>query len=191
MKKLYLLSSIIFLFLLLSCKSKLVNHSTGSSNDLKVVEVDSVASYFERNIKAETRSEFTRDELSQILSQLNINYNGDHIEDKLDVLLSKTSGGTKVTFQGKGSVGYSENSNTEISVLRKDIINHTDSLVQTITTQQNRKFEQFVNDWSIKNKEVKVKTFTPIVWLIIGLSVIVGMFLSWLSKQIKPLIIRK
>lgn len=104
------------------------------------------------------------------------------------MLLSKTTEGTKVSFQGKGSAGYFENSNSEIALLRKDIINHTDSLIQSITIQQNKNFEQFVNDWNIKNKEIESKTFTPMVWLIIVLAVIVGMFLSWISKKIKPFI---
>lgn len=171
-----------------SCKTKSIDQTKGSTNELKVIEADCLKSYFERNASTQIQSELSKEELVQVLSQLNINYNGDHIEDKLDVLLSKTTEGTKVSFQGKGTAGYSENSNSEISLLRKDIINHTDSIIQSITIQQNQNFEQFVNDWNIKNRQVESKTFTPMVWLIIVLALIVGMFLSWISKKIKPFI---
>lgn len=188
MKKLYLIITIFLTLGIWSCKTKSIDQAKGSTNELKVIEADCLKSYFERNASTQIQSELSKEELVQVLSQLNINYNGDHIEDKLDVLLSKTNEGTKVSFQGKGTAGYSENSNSEISLLRKDIINHTDSLVQTLTIQQNQNFEQFVNDWNIKSKEIKSKTFTPMVWLLIGLALIVGMFLSWISKKIKPLI---
>lgn len=188
MKKLYLIITIFLTLGIWSCKTKSIDQAKGSTNELKVIEADCLKSYFERNASTQIQSELSKEELIQVLSQLNINYNGDHIEDKLDVLLSKTNEGTKVSFQGKGSAGYSENANSEFSLLRKDIINHTDSLVQTITFQQNQNFEQFVNDWNIKNKEVQSKTFTSMVWLLIGLAVLVGMFLSWISKKIKPLI---
>ena len=188
MKKFYFIMTIFLIPVIWSCSTKKLTEFKGSTNELKVIEADCLKSYFERNASTQIQSELSKEELVQVLSQLNINYNGDHIEDKLDVLLSKTNEGTKVSFQGKGTAGYSENSNTQISVLRKDIISHTDSLVQTLTIQQNQNFEQFVNDWNIKNKEVESKTFTPMMWLIIGLALIVGMFLSWISKKIKPLI---
>ena len=188
MKKLYLIITIFLTLGIWSCKTKSIDQTKGSTNELKVIEADCLKSYFERNVSTQIQSELSKEELVQVLSQLNINYNGDHIEDKLDVLLSKTNEGTKVSFQGKGSAGYSENSNSEFSLLRKEIINHTDSLVQTLTIQQNQNFEQFVNDWNVKSKEIESKTFTPMVWLLIGLALIVGIFLSWISKKIKPLI---
>lgn len=171
-----------------SCKTKSVEESKGSVNEYKVVQADCLKSYLERNTTTSVESEFSKEELLQALSQLNINYNGDHIEDKLDVLLSKTKDGTKVSFQGKGTAGYSENTTIEISTLRNDIIKHTDSIIQSITIQQNQNFERFMNDWNVRQKEVQSKTFTPVVWLLMGLAVVVGMFLSWISKKIKPFI---
>lgn len=94
----------------------------GVVNEYHVVDVESLKNYLSRHSTTQVENQLTQEELVQSLSQLNINYNGDHIEDKLDVLLSKTKEGTKVSFQGKGTAGYSENISSEISTLRSELL---------------------------------------------------------------------
>ena len=171
-----------------SCKTKEVIVDKGEIRRYEVVEVESLKTYFERNVNVSQTQENTHQELIEALSSLNINYNGDHLEDKLDVLLSKTNEGTKLSFTGKGSVGYQESINTEISNLRNDFFKYTDSIHSDSKMEQQRNFEVFIEEWKTKQKEVHTKTLTPMVWLLIGLALIVGMFLSWISKKIKPLI---
>ena len=145
-------------------------------------------SYFNRHSTTHVENQLTHEELTNALSKLNINYHGENIEDKLDVLLSKTKEGTKVSFQGKGTAGYSENISSEISTLRSEIFQYTDSLVNQIIIAQQRNFKQSEAEWNKRLKEVKSKTFTPAVWLIIGLAVVIGMCLNWISKQFKTLL---
>lgn len=188
MKRLLFTQILIFLLVFISCKTKSIDQSKGNEIEYNVVEVDCLKHHLNRHSTTHIENQLTQEELVQALSQLNINYNGDNIEDKLDVLLSKTREGTKISFQGKGTAGYSENTNTEISTLRNDIINHTDSLINQIIVEQQRNFEQSESEWNKRVKEVDTITFTPAVWLIVALALILGIFLSWISKKIKPLI---
>lgn len=182
---LYILVSIVFLTLGTSCKTKDVIVDKGTVNEYQVVEVESLKSYLNRHSTTHVENQLTQEELVQALSQLNINYNGDHTEDKLDVLLSKTKEGTKLSIQGKGTAGYTENISSEISTLRNEMFQYTDSLVNQIIIAQQRNFKQSEAEWNKRLKEVKSKTFTPVVWLIIGLAVVVGMCLNWISKHFK------
>lgn len=186
-KLLFILVSTIFLASgIWSCKTKEVVVDKGVVNEYHVVEVESLKSYLNRHSTTQVDSQLTHEELTNAMSKLNINYHGENIEDKLDVLLSKTKEGTKVSFQGKGTAGYSENISSEISTLRSELFQYTDSLVNEIKAEQQRNFERSEQEWNKRLKEVNSKTFTPAVWLIIGLAVIVGMCLNWLSKRFKP-----
>jgi len=188
MKKFYFIMTILLSLTIWSCKTKSIDQSRGSANEYKVVEVDCLKSYFNRHSTTHVENQLTHEELTNALSKLNINYHGENIEDKLDVLLSKTKEGTKVSFQGKGTAGYSENISSEISTLRSEIFQYTDSLVNQIIIAQQRNFKQSEAEWNKRLKEVKSKTFTPAVWLIIGLAVVIGMCLNWVSKKLKPFI---
>ena len=171
-----------------SCKTKSIDQSRGTANEYKVVEVDCLKSYFNRHSTTHVENQLTHEELTNALSKLNINYHGESIEDKLDVLLSKTNVGTKVSFHGKGTAGYSENISSEISTLRSELFQYTDSLHQQTIIEQQRNFERSEQEWNKRLKEVNSKTFTPAVWLIIGLAVVIGMCINWVSKKLKPFI---
>ena len=171
-----------------SCKTKDVIVDKGEIERYEVVEVESLKTFFERNVNVSQTQENTHQELIEALSSLNINYNGDHLEDKLDVLLSKTNEGTKLSFTGKGSVGYHQSTNSEISKLRNDYFKYTDSLHSELKVEQQRNFEVFIEEWNTKQKEIKTKTFTPLVWIVIVLGVIVGLCLNSLYTRFKPLL---
>src|SRR5690606_5956005 len=188
MKKLYIIITIFLTLGLWSCKTKEVAVDKGVVNEYHVVDVESLKNYLSRHSTTQVDSQITHEELTNALSKLNINYHGENIEDKLDVLLSKTKEGTKVSFQGKGTAGYTENISSEISTLRSELFHYTDSLHQQTIIAQQRNFERSEQEWNKRLKEVKSKTFTPAVWLIIGLAVIVGMCLNWLSKWFKTLL---
>lgn len=166
-----------------SCKTKDVVVDKGLVKEFNVVEVESLQQYFQSFKTAEIESQLTQEELTRALSQLNINYNGDHIEDKLDVLLTQTADGTKVSFQGKGSAGYTETNNKEISTLRQDFAKYKDSITNEIKIENQRYFNQSEVEWNKRLKEVNSKTFTPIVWILLIIALIVG-FLS--NKLLKP-----
>lgn len=188
-KLLYILVSTFFLASgIWSCKTKEVAVDKGVVNEYHVVDVESLKNYLSRHSTTQVDSQLTHEELTRVLSQLNINYNGENIEDKLDVLLSKTNEGTKVSFQGKGTAGYSENISSEISTLRSELFQYTDSLHQQTIIEQQRNFEHSEQEWNKRLKEVNSKTFTPAVWLIVAIAVIIGIFLSWISKRFKTLL---
>lgn len=186
---LYILVSTFFLASgIWSCKTKEVAVNKGVVNEYHVVDVESLKNFLSRHSTTHVENQLTHEELTNALSKLNINYNGDHIEDKLDVLLSKTNEGTKVSFQGKGTAGYTESTNKEISTLRQDFAKYKDSLTNVIKSENQRYFKQSEQEWNKRLKEVNTKTFTPAVWLIISLAVVVGMCLNWLSKWFKTLL---
>lgn len=188
MKQFYFIMTILLSLTIWSCKTKSIDQTRGSANEYKVVEVDCLKSYFIRHSTTQVQSETSHQELLEALSQLNVNFSGDHIEDKLDVLLTQTAEGTKLSFQGKGTAGYTESNSKEISTLRQDFAKYKDSLTNIIKSENQHYFEQSQAEWNKRLKEVKSKTFTPAVWLIIGLAVVIGMCLNWVSKKIKPFI---
>ena len=71
-------------------------------------------------------------ELRELFSNLNVSFDGKELDDKLDILLKKTSEGTKLTFQGKGNVNYSENIKSEIESLKNEVLKRQDSVFTTL-----------------------------------------------------------
>src|SRR5690606_23715709 len=120
-----------------------------------------------------------------LLQNLNVSYSGQDLNDKLDLLLSKTEQGTKLTISGKGTANYTDNQQSNIESLKVALYTRQDSLhnIELSYVQDlNAKIDSYIKS---KDKDVKTKTFTPAVWLIIGLAVVVGMCLNWVSKQFK------
>lgn len=181
------LLALLLVFYLSGCKSKQVTTDKIKVEHQQNYDHLAVIDFIKQNQSTKELSETEKKEFKEILSNLNINYDGTDINDKLDVLLKKLADGTtQLTLQGKGTANYNQSDKTQLEALQKYFKYYNDSVQQVNTKSQ----EQLKNDLYArideKNKQVDSKTFTPAVWLIIGLAVIVGMVLSWVSKQFKP-----
>lgn len=125
-------------------------------------------------------------ELQELISNINVSFEGKDLEDKLDILLKKTNEGTKLTFQGKGNVNYSESIKSEIETLKNEVLKRQDSVFTTLNIKLSD-FELKLDHYlKTKDKEVKVKGFTFEVWIYI----IVGSILLIISgvgfMRLKP-----
>lgn len=173
--------------LLTGCKTKQVNTDKLRVEQQQNFDHLALIDFIKQNQSTKEFTETEKREFKEILSNLNINYDGTDINDKLDVLLKKLADGTtQLTLQGKGTANYNQTDKAQFKALQKYFKSYQDSIQEVNATRQ----EQLKNDLYArigeKNKQVDSKTFTPAVWLIIGLAVIVGMVLSWVSKQLKP-----
>jgi len=169
--------------LLIGCKTKQVAIEKSRSEETTKYDHLAQFDYLEKNQVTDEINDSEIKELKQFISNLNISYDGQEISDKLDVLLQKTaSGAMQLTLAGKGIVHYDESSKIHFETLKKNIKSYHDSILQVnIKNQEQFKKESFTRI-DKKVKKVDNKTFTPLVWLIIGLAFVFGIFLNRMLK---------
>lgn len=175
--------------LLVGCKTKQVTTDKVQVEQTQNYDHLAIIDFLKKSQSTKELTETEKAEFKEFISNLNINYDGTDINDKLDVFLKKLADGTtQLTLQGKGTANYNQSDKTQFEALQKYFKSYQDSIQKVNATNQ----EQLKNDLFVrideKTKQVDSKTFTPAVWLIIGLAVVFGMFLSWLSKYFKPLL---
>lgn len=181
------LIALLLVFYLSGCKSKQVTTDKTRVEQQQNYDHLALIDFIKKNQSTSELNETELKELKEFISSLNISYDGKDVNDKLDVLLKKLADGTtQLTLQGKGTANYNQSDKTQLEALQKYFKHYNDSVQQVNTKNQ----EQLKNDLFARidesTKQVDTKTFTPAVWLIIGLAVIVGMCLNWISKQFKP-----
>lgn len=172
--------------LLVGCKTKQVTTDKIKVEQSENYDYSALFDYLSKNQSTKQLSESDIKAFMGAFSQLNVQYDGKSIEDKLNVLMQKTDQGTQMTLSGIGKVNYTEETKELFASMEKRLFARMDSIaliqsdeIQSLKRNQSTEIVQ-------KTKQVDTKTFTWQVWLIIGLAVIVGMVLSWLSKQFKP-----
>src|SRR5690606_17389416 len=107
-KLLFILVSIVFLTSGTSCKNKQVAVQTEKQNHF-VDATEMVEKQETEQVSTETVIASNEvKELTELLQNLNVSYSGQDLNDKLDLLLSKTEQGTKLTISGKGTANYSD-----------------------------------------------------------------------------------
>lgn len=185
-KSLFILVSIVFLALGTSCKTKQVNTDKLRIEQTENVDYSALLNYLQNHQSTKQLSESEIKAFMQAFSQLNVQYDGKSIEDKLNVLMQKTDQGTQMTLSGIGKVNYTEENKELFASLEKRLLKQQDSIASIQRDEMQSLRSDLFAEIAQKTKQVDSTTFTPAVWLIIGLAVIVGMFLSWVSKQFKP-----
>ncbi|WP_172920011.1 hypothetical protein [Capnocytophaga canis] len=124
-------------------------------------------------------------ELQELISNINVSFEGKEIDDKLDILLKKTNEGTKLTFQGKGNVNYSESIKSEIESLKNEVLKRQDSVYTTLNLKLSNLELKLDHYFKEKDKEVKVKGFSFWGWMYIiigGVLLAVGGILKFRWK---------
>jgi len=153
---------IITILLLASCTTT----KTKTQNLEKTQKTTSIDTLYTQNKTSIQTQEIKNQvcELKNIIANLNINYTGKNLDDKLDVLLKQTNQGTKLTISGVGTANFKETSNNHIKTLQTQILKHYDSLhseqlqeikslkteiKQEITTQQKQSNPTYLNFWAL------------------------------------------
>ncbi|GIM52026.1 hypothetical protein CAPN004_10560 [Capnocytophaga cynodegmi] len=172
--------------LLFSCRTK---KATTHQEEQKTEFAERLIQQEENTQKSSVSSEQIQTEikeLQELISNINVSFDGKELDDKLDILLKKTNEGTKLTFQGKGNVNYSESIKSEIESLKNEVLKRQDSVFTTLNIKLSD-FELKLDHYlKTKDKEVKVKGFTFEIWIYI----IVGSILLIISgvgfMRLKP-----
>lgn len=187
MKKLgFILISIVFLTLGTSCKTKQISVTKEQENH--TVDVNEMVEKQETaqisNITENERTEVK--ELAELLQNLNVSYSGKDVNDKLDLLLSKTEQGTKLTISGKGTANYSEDSRKEFENLRVELYTRQDSLhnIELSYLQDlNAKIDSYIKT---RDRQVETKGFQFGFWAVIGIAtfswIVLNLFLKWFKR---------
>ena len=183
MKK--LLFILVSCLLLIGCKTKQVAVSTEKQNQVADIsnmvenrEVAQVTSQSETNT-AEIK------ELTELLQNLNVAYVGEDINDKLDLLLSKTEQGTKLTISGIGTANYTDSQKTSIESLKAELYTRQDSLhsVEIAYLQDlNTKIDSYIK---AKDKDAKTKGFQFGFWAVLAICLSVWIVLNLVLKRFK------
>ncbi|MDO4782984.1 MAG: hypothetical protein Q4A09_07210 [Capnocytophaga felis] len=167
MKKIIWLMSIAFCLIPIACKTKQVTtHQEEQRTELAQRLIQQEESTQKNSVSSEEIQTEIK-ELQELIANLNVSFEGKDLEDKLDILLKKTNEGTKLTFQGKGNVNYSESIKTEIERIEKELLKRQDSLFLRIETQQQQIRQKLDSYLKTKDKEVKVRGFTFGAWVYI------------------------
>lgn len=179
---------IIFLLLLggaTACRTKKV---TTHQEEQKTELAERLIQQEENTQKNSVSSEQIQTEIKDIrelISNINVSFDGKELDDKLDILLKKTSEGTKLTFQGKGNVNYSENIKSEIESLKNEVLKRQDSVFTTLNLKLSDFELKLDHYFKEKDKQVKVKGFTFGAWTYIIAGVLlltIALFLKFRPK---------
>lgn len=182
-KLLYILVSCL---LLTGCKTKQVTTDKIKVEQTENYDYSALLDYLSKNQTTKQLSESDVKAFMEAFSQLNVQYDGKSVEDKLNVLMQKTDQGTQITLSGIGKVNYTEENKKLFASMEKRLLKQQDSIASIQKDEMQSLRSDLFAEIAQKTKQVDTKTFTPAVWLIIGLAVIVGMCLNWVSKQFKP-----
>lgn len=172
--------------LLIGCKTKQVTTEKIKVEQTENYDYSALFDYLSKNQSTKQLSESDVKAFMEAFSQLNVQYDGKSIEDKLNVLMQKTDQGTQMTLSGIGKVNYTEENKELFASMEKRLFKQQDSIASIQSNEMQSLRSDLFTEIAQKTKQVDSKTLTPAVWLIIGLAVIVGMCLNWVSKRLKP-----
>lgn len=182
----YWFAFLLLLVALTSCRTKQVDSSKSQvdaeSSLLELIKKDNLS----RLTKEQELQEKQTKELLQMLSSLNISYEGKNIDDKLDVLLKRTpEGDVKASFSGVGNANFKQDEKYDFSSFEYSLYQRQDSLHQVMMDELNKVNASIKASHFEKNKEVEVKGFQFGGWLTFGLIVLFLVLLWWLKRKFK------
>ena len=142
---------------------------------------------FDNNIQTSSElNEIERQErlLKELISSLQIGFNGQTEDDKLSVELIKTLEGLKFEVSGSGTANYQQTETLNIEELESKLYKRQDSLHNQQMAYLQDFTAEFLQELKAKDKEVKVKGFTFGSYLIFGVLAVVGFILGWIARRI-------
>lgn len=171
---------------LIGCKTKQVTTDKITVEQTQDYDYLALIDFIKQNQSTKELTESEIKAFMEAFSALNVQYDGKNIEDKLNVLMQKTEQGTQMTLSGIGKVNYTEETKKLFESLEKRLISRQDSIASVQLDELQSLKNDLYTKIDTKQKQVDNKTFTWQVWLIIGLAVVFGMFLKWISTLFKP-----
>jgi hypothetical protein len=181
-----------FLLLLLamtSCRTKQVDSSKSETikqhEILEQVEKNNVVQIASEKEVNEKHIE----ELKEVISSLNINFEGKTLEDKLDVLLKRTpEGGTKLSFSGVGSASFKQDEKIDIARLEMNLMQRQDSLFVQLLNELWLKQELLNKMEHSKDKNIKSRGFKFGAYFIFGFIVLFLVLVWRVYRKFTPFI---
>lgn len=171
---------ILICFSINGCKVKQVTRDKTKVDYSQNYDHLALIDFINKNQQTKELSETEIKEFKEFVSNLNINYDGKDLNDKMDVLLKKLADGTtQLTLQGKGTANYNQTDKTQFEALQKYFKSYQDSIQQVNSRNQEQLKNDLFNRIDERTKQVDSKTFTWQLWLLIGLAVVIGIFLRW------------
>jgi Ca2+/Na+ antiporter len=124
-------------------------------------------------------------ELRHFISNMNIEYNGESLEDKLDISLKKTEAGTNISISGKGKATYNEFKDSQISTFKKDLYSRQDSLFNSVLSIIKSQQKELKTSEKTKEKQSTKKGFTVGIYMMLTICISFAIFLYWIGRKIK------
>lgn len=174
------------LVMLAGCKTKEVVTSTEKTTQKENTETVLQASQESQTVVASEQWQNEVKELKELLSELNISYNGQNVDDKLDVLLSQTKQGTQLSISGTGTARFKETTKQEFEALQLFIIKRQDSLHHIQINALNQLKSELSTELKAKDKAVRTKGFTFGFWTVLAIClavwIVLNLVLKWFKK---------
>lgn len=176
---------IAIVFLFTGCKTKQVSTREYQSKESEDSEQLHISDILTESAVNKKMTQFTSNEIAAIFSSLNVGYNGSSIDDKLNLLFTKTDQGTELSISGKGTANISENKTSEIQTIKTELFAYQDSIIKEQTLQLKKIQSQIIDEIRSKEKDVKTNGFQPIFYITGILLLITGVCLGWFIKGFK------
>lgn len=160
-------------FLLIGCRTK---YKTVKDIDIiqKGKETE-LRQDFESNNVSVSNAELQQEikEFKEFVSNLDISYKGEELNDKLEILLNKNNDGGKLIIQGKGNVNYTENVKLELNNFKRELLKYQDSIFDRLAVRLYDIEQEIHQKEHIREKEVNERGFEFGFWFWFLLVVVV------------------
>lgn len=180
--KLYgLVGLLLSLLLITGCrtvdKTKTIEQTKVESSIFEGIDIDSqvATTLIDNDIERQERL------LRELVSSLQLSFNGQSENDKLMVELQRTIDGLKFQVSGTGTANYQEHETVNFEELKTELFKRQDSLFKQHLNGVYSRFENYLNEHYKKDKEVKVTGFQVgfyAVLIIALVTFLVGYFVS-------------
>lgn len=185
--KLYgLVGLLLSLLLITGCrtvdKTKTIEQTKVESSIFEGIDIDSqvATTLIDNDIERQERL------LRELVSSLQLSFNGQSENDKLMVELQRTIDGLKFQVSGTGTANYQEQETINLEEIISEHLKRQDSLFNQRLNSFFEAFKQSLNEQSKREKEVKVRGFQFGIYAVLAIAVItflVGYYISNLVKK--------
>jgi hypothetical protein len=188
---LFYITFLVMLLLATGCKTKHVDLTKEISKKESEIDSKQLVDNQVNSVNQTQLNEKELKELLQILSSLNINFDGKTLDDKLDVLLKRTNDGTMLSIAGIGTANYKEDYQYDYSKFEKQLFKRQDSLFNQLKFDIIQSQEYAYEKHFKKDKEVEVTGGQSGLYITIGIILIILIILAWIAKRFKVFDIKK
>lgn len=176
-----------FLFTLLwmvSCRTvDKTSHEAKEKTELSIfdnINIDNQGAVSVSNYEAERQERLLR----ELVSSLQLGFNGQNENDKLIVELQRSIDGLKFQVSGTGTANYQEQETVNFEELINERFKQQDSLFKQHLNGVYSQFENYLNEHYKKDKEVKVTGFQVGFYAILIIALMTFLTGYFVSKKL-------